>query len=104
MCSKLSLGVSPGIFALALSAVPASVHHGWGGNLDQEFELTGTVGTGVSVAGPHATMKVRADGKLWDITLGLPPQTQAAGLKEGIIPVGATVTIHGPSESRPQAL
>jgi len=40
-------------------------------------------------------MKVRADDKVWDITLAPPARTQRAGLKEGTIPVGATVTIHG---------
>jgi hypothetical protein len=63
--------------------------------LDEEFELTGTVDSGVSLAGPHATMKVRADGKVWDITLAPPARTERAGLKEGSIPVGAAVTIHG---------
>jgi hypothetical protein len=87
--------MSLGIPALSLLAVPASAHHGWAGNLDEEFELTGTVESGVSLAGPHATMKLRADGKVWDITLAPPAATSRAGLKEGIIPVGATVTIHG---------
>ncbi len=95
MYSKLSLWMSTGILALSLSAVPALAHHGWGGNLDEEFEITGTVEQGVSLAGPHATMKLRADGKLWDLTLAPPARTERAGLKEGIIPVGATVTIHG---------
>ena len=73
-----------------------SAHHGWGGNEDQEFELSGTVEKGVSLSGPHATMKIKAaDGKVWDLTLAPPPRTQSAGLKEGIIPVGATVTAHG---------
>jgi hypothetical protein len=70
-------------------------HHGWGGNLDEEFEITGTVVNGVSLAGPHATMKIRSEDKVWDITLAPPAATSRAGLKEGIIPVGATVTIHG---------
>src|SRR5882762_2111065 len=83
------------VMVLALSVFPVSAHHGWAGNLDEEFELTGVVESGVSLAGPHATMKVRADGKVWDITLAPPARTQSAGLKEGIIPVGATVTIHG---------
>jgi hypothetical protein len=88
--------MSLGILVLSLSALPAAAHHGWGGNLDAEFELTGTVQTPVSLAGPHATMKVLAsDGKVWDITLAPPARTSGAGLKEGIIPVGATVTIHG---------
>ena len=92
---KFLLWLGVGIFVSALAAPPASAHHGWAGNLDEEFELTGTVETGVSLAGPHATMKVRSDGKLWDITLAPPARTARAGLKEGVIPVGATVTIHG---------
>jgi hypothetical protein len=95
MYSRLSPCVRLGILAVSLSALPAWAHHGWAGNSDEEFELTGTVETGVSLAGPHATMKVRADGKVWDITLAPPARTDRAGLKEGIIPVGATVTVHG---------
>jgi hypothetical protein len=94
MISRLSLGL--GILALSLSVIPASAHHGWGGNLDEEFDLSGTVVTGVSLAGPHATMKIKdAKGQVWDLTLAPPARTERAGLKEGIIPVGATVKIHG---------
>src|SRR6202035_2106742 len=95
MSSRLSLCIGLGILTLSLSALPASAHHGWAGNSDEEFELTGTVEKGVSLAGPHATMKVRADGQVWDLTLAPPARTEHAGLKEGIIPVGAAVTIHG---------
>ena len=74
----------------------AFAHHGWGGNDSKEYELTGTVAKGVSLAGPHATMQIKtSDGKLWDLTLAPGPRTEGAGLKEGIIPVGATVTAHG---------
>lgn len=84
------------VAALMLSAAPLSAHHGWGGNADEEFELSGTVDTPVSLAGPHATMKIRAaDGQVWDITLAPPPRTAAAGLKEGVIPMGAKVMVHG---------
>jgi hypothetical protein len=86
------------IVAAATLVMPAVVmaHHGWGGNEDKEFEITGTVAKGVSLAGPHATMQIKAaDGKLWDLTLAPPPRTESAGLKEGIIPVGATITAHG---------
>jgi hypothetical protein len=95
MYSKLSHCACFGILALSLSAFPVSAHHGWAGNSDEEFELTGTVQSGVSLAGPHATMKLLADGKVWDLTLAPPARTERAGLKEGIIPVGATITIHG---------
>ena len=102
MKSKLLLCTGFGILALTLSVVPAAAHHGWGGNSDQEFEITGTVEAGVSLAGPHATMKIKADGKVWDLTLAPPARTEHAGLKEGVIPVGATVTVHGHRNKDPK--
>jgi hypothetical protein len=96
MRSQYRLRLAIAICAAALLAVPAFAHHGWGGNSEQEFELSGTVVTGVSLAGPHATMKIKgADGQVWDLTLAPPARTSQAGLKEGVIPVGAKVTIHG---------
>jgi hypothetical protein len=95
-------------FALCVLAViltgslPVLAHHGWGGNEDKEFEITGTVQKGVSLAGPHATMKIEADGHVWDLTLAPPARTESAGLKEGTIPVGAKVTIHGHRNSDPR--
>ena len=83
------------LVALTVSFSPVLAHHGWSGNSDKEFELSGTVESGVSLAGPHATMKVRSNGQVWDITLAPPPRTEAAGLKEGVIPVKAQVTIQG---------
>jgi hypothetical protein len=80
---------------LALAALPAAAHHGWGGQAEQEFEIVGTVESGVSLSGPHATMKIRAQGQIWDVTLAPAARTERAGLKEGVIPVGAQVTIHG---------
>ena len=85
-----------GLSTLAASAVPALAHHGWGGNLDEEFEISGTVVTGVSLAGPHATMKMKyAEGHVWDLTLAPPFMTERSGLKEGSIPAGSKVSIHG---------
>ena len=74
---------------------PISAHHGWGGYLDAEFEITGTVESPVSLAGPHASMTIRADGHTWNIVLAPSPRTQQAGLKDGMIPVGSKVTAHG---------
>jgi hypothetical protein len=80
---------------VALSSAPTAAHHGWAGYLDVEFELTGTLEQPVSVANPHATMKIRVDAQVWDVVLAPPGRTASAGLREGIIPVGATVTVHG---------
>lgn len=95
MPSRILSRICAGILALSLSALPLLAHHGWGGYSTEEFEITGTVETGVSLAGPHATMKIRVDSQIWDITLAPPARTSNAGLKEGVIPVGAKVTIHG---------
>jgi len=88
----------------AFLSVPAIAHHGWGGYSDKEFEISGTVESPVSLAGPHASMKMKVDGKIWDITLAPPARTERAGLKENTIPVGATVTAHGDRHQDPNRL
>lgn len=81
--------------SMFVMVLPAAAHHGWAAN-DAEIELSGTLETGVSLSGPHGTMQIRdADGELWDITLAPAPRTHRAGLREGTIPVGDTVTVHG---------
>jgi hypothetical protein len=81
---------------LMVSPSLALAHHGWGDNQDKTSEITGTVTQGVSLAGPHATMKIKdGDGHVWDVTLAPPNRTQQAGMKEGLIPMGATVMVHG---------
>jgi Family of unknown function (DUF6152) len=103
MNSRVSLVIGTCIIALAFSAIPVLAHHGWGGNEDKEFELSGTVTTGVSLSGPHATMKIKDDkGQVWDLTLAPPARTSEAGLKEGTIPVGAAVAIHGHRNKDPK--
>src|SRR2546428_1484727 len=78
-----------------LWSIPASAHHGWGGYADATSEISGTVASSVSLAGPHATMKVNADGHVWDVVLAPPNRTEQAGLKDGMIPVGSKVVVHG---------
>ena len=95
MRSKFALYLVLAIAALAVSVMPLLGHHGWSGQGDEKFELSGTVEKGVSLAGPHATMKIKANGQVWDITLAPAARTEAAGLKEGVIPVGAQVTVSG---------
>jgi hypothetical protein len=80
---------------LVYASTPAIAHHGWGGYLDQTTDISGTVESPVSLAGPHATMKIRAEGQVWDVVLAPPARTERAGLKEDMIPVGAQVTVHG---------
>ena len=103
MNSRFSVVIGACILALTLSAIPVLAHHGWGGNEDKEFEMSGTVTTSVSLSGPHATMKIKDDkGQVWDLTLAPPARTSDAGLKEGSIPVGAKVSIHGHRNKDPK--
>jgi len=87
--------LSAGLLMSALIVSPAFAHHGWGGQEEAITTLNGTVVQGVSLAGPHATMKIKAGDDVWDLTLAPPFRTERAGLKEGLIPVGATVTVRG---------
>jgi hypothetical protein len=91
------------LVAVLVTPLPLIAHHGWGGNEDKISEIKGTVTTGVSLAGPHATMKIKdADAHIWDVTLAPPARTQQAGLKEGMIPLGATVVAHGHRNKDPR--
>ena len=79
-----------------LFALPVAAHHGWSNYGTEEFSLTGTLDTPVSLSGPHATMKIKDDkGQVWNIVLSAGNRVTAAGLKEGMIPAGATVTAEG---------
>ena len=81
--------------ALPLIALPLAAHHGWSNYGSEEFSITGAVEAPVSLAGPHATMRIRADGQVWNIVLSAGNRVAAAGLKEGMIPLGAQVTAEG---------
>jgi len=103
MSLRVKFSALVALVALCLTAFPVSAHHGWGGNVDEDSEITGVVVNSVSLSGPHATMKIRtSDNNVWDITLAPPPATQRAGLKEGIIPIGATVIVHGHRNKDPK--
>lgn len=95
------------LYAVPLALVivlgaPVAAHHGWAGNQDAEFDLAGTVESPVNLNGPHATMKLKAEGQVWDITLAPPPRTQAAGLTAATLPKGAQVTVHGHRNKDPK--
>jgi hypothetical protein len=95
MQSKIVNGFGAAVLGLTITA-SALAHHGWSGQGTENFTLKGTVAKSLSLQGPHATMQIKDEkGQVWDLTLAPPPRTKAAGLEEGIIPVGAEVTILG---------
>ena len=82
--------------ALGLVALQASAHHGWAGQQQDQSEVTGKLQTDVSLAGAHGSMQIVDDkGQVWDVTLAPAARTERAGLKPGVIPMGATVTVRG---------
>lgn len=88
----LPFALSGLILGLGLTA---TAHHGWAGYQSAEFDLEGTVESDVVSNGAHSSLTIKAAGQVWDITLAPPAATTRAGLKSGIIPLGATVQIHG---------
>lgn len=91
------------LLVLVVTAFPVPAHHGWSGNSAGDVEVSGTVVTAVSLAGAHGAMQIKdADGNIWDITLAPGPRTHRSGLREGIIPVGAEVTVFGERNADPE--
>jgi uncharacterized protein DUF6152 len=95
MQAKLAAGFCALILGLSV-ATSALAHHGWAGQSTEDFTLKGKVSKALSLSGPHATMQITDEkGQVWDLTLAPPTRTEAAGLKEGLIPMGAEVSILG---------
>jgi hypothetical protein len=80
---------------LLLTSLPLFAHHGWGGYRSEDFQITGIVESPVTVSGPHASLKIRVEGQVWNVVLAPPARTERAGLKAGMIPIGAEVTAYG---------
>ncbi len=94
MFTRILVGL--GAAALMLMTAPVSAHHGWSGQSGEQSQLSGTLTTAVSLAGPHATMQIEDEsGQVWDITLAPSSRTSRAGLTEDVIPLGAQVTVTG---------
>jgi hypothetical protein len=80
----------------------ALAHHGWAGQAETLMDLTGKVHKPVSLAGPHATMQIMANGQVWEVTLAPPARTESAGLTPTALKVGDTVTVRGNRNSDPK--
>jgi len=101
--SWIAMLASGPLMAVVLAS-PVSAHHGWSDYQDTQFEITGTLETPVSLAGPHATATIRVNGVVWDVVLAPSPRTARAGLTEDVIPVGDTVTASGHRHNDPATL
>jgi hypothetical protein len=103
MKRNLLVRTSAVALGLSIAGQPAVAHHGWAGQGSETFELSGTVHSAVNLSGPHATMRIQdKSGQVWDLTLAAPPRTEGAGLKAGVLPVGAAVTVRGKRNRDPK--
>ncbi len=99
---KALVAAAAAVAVLAL-AVPSAAHHGWGGYLDEEFALTGTVES-ANLGGPHGLLRVRAGRAVWDVVLAPPTRIQRAGLTRASVPRGTRVTARGHRHRDPRRL
>jgi Family of unknown function (DUF6152) len=99
---KRSAAVSLALVAI-LTAGKVLAHHGWSGYTEEDFVLTGVVEE-ITLGGAHGELKVRANGGIWDVVLGPPFRNQRAGITEGVIEIGDTVTAHGHRHVDPDRL
>lgn len=92
------------VVSAVVSAAPANAHHGWSEYQDTQFEITGPLVTDVSLAGPHATAQMRVGDEVWDLVFAPSTRTAQAGLREGVVPLGDTVTASGHRHLDPSKL
>jgi hypothetical protein len=84
------------VLALGLVAIagPALAHHGWSWAEGEQMTLTGTIRK-ISMAPPHPMLMVEAQGKLWQVDLGNPSQTERSGFRGDSAKPGDQVTALG---------
>lgn len=72
----------------------AAAHHGWAWTEDEQEEMTGVI-TEIYIGPPHPRLMIETDDGPWQVDLGNPRQTQAAGFVEGEAEVGDEVLVRG---------
>ena len=91
------------VLALILVIAKAFAHHGWSGYADDDFSLTGVVEE-ITLDGAYGELEVGVDGGLWDVVLGPPFRNRRAGITDGVIEIGDTVTAYGHRHVEPDRL
>lgn len=86
---------------MMLLTTQSYAHHGWAWAEDEQSELIGTI-TEISMSPPHPALRVKAqDGRLWQVDLGNPNQTQRSGFTGDTAEVGDDITVLGNRTKKP---
>jgi hypothetical protein len=86
---------------LALFSMQVFAHHGWAWAEEEQSELKGTIAE-ISMAPPHPALRVKAqDGRLWQVDLGNPHQTQHSGFTGDTAKAGDAITVLGNRTKEP---
>ena len=89
------------VTTMVLFTTQAFAHHGWAWAEEEQSELTGTI-TKISMAPPHPALRVEAqDGRVWQVDLGNPNQTQRSGFTSDSAKVGDEITVLGNRTKEP---
>jgi hypothetical protein len=86
--------------ALALIAVPALAHHGWGSyDAAHPITVTGPIVTS-KFENPHATVTVRGSDKVWTVTLAPTSRMESRGAVAAVVAVGKDISAYGYPSTR----
>jgi hypothetical protein len=86
---------------LVLINMQAFAHHGWSWAEENQSELKGTIAE-ISMAPPHPALRVKdQNGRLWQVDLGNPNQTQRSGFSGDTAKVGDDITVLGNRTKEP---
>lgn len=81
--------------SLTVFVNPVLAHHGWSWAEDQQMELKGTIQK-ISMAPPHPTLMVAADGGVvWRVELGNPTLTARSGFSGKTAKPGDAIVVLG---------
>jgi hypothetical protein len=87
--------------AMALMTMQVFAHHGWAWAEGEQSELKGTIAE-ISMAPPHPALRVKdQNGRLWQVDLGNPNQTQRSGFSGDTAKVGDDITVLGNRTKEP---